>query len=150
MILTYPLFFLFPTSLVCRVFLIKHPTPWVWFLQLKDNAGLLFFLEFLNPLPAAAPRPLLSERDEGARTAGSTPGQCFTARMCQHEDQGVPQIKHHLAAFLSASSLSFSIFCLKLFDVKISNLPSFAHTSFSNCGEYGRKRWKGKQVVHPT
>lgn len=135
MILTYPLFFLFPTSLVSRVFLIKHPAPWVWFLQLKDNAGLLFFLEFLNPLPAAAPRPPFSERDEGTRTAGITPGQCFTARMCQHEDQGVPQIKHHLAAFLSASSLSFSIFYLKLFGVKISNLASFARTSFSNCGE---------------
>lgn len=133
MILTCPWFFLFPTSLVCRIFLIKHPAPWVWFLQLKDNSGLLSFLEFLNSLPAAALRPLLPGRGEGTRRAESTLGQCFTARMCQHEDQGMLQIKHNLAAFLSASYLFSQFFYLRLFGVKINNPPSFSHrTSFPN------------------
>lgn len=94
--------------------------------------GLFSFLEFLNSLPAAALRPLLPGRGEGTRRAESTLGQCFTARMCQHEDQGVLQIKHHLAVFLSASYLFFSIFCLRLFDVKINNPPSSHTTSFPN------------------
>lgn len=97
-----------------RVFPTKHPAPWVWFLQLKDNAELLSFLVFPNLIPAAAPGSLLSGRREGTRTAGRTPGQCFIARMCHHEDQGVLQIKHNLAAFLSAPSLSFSIFLFKI------------------------------------